>query len=165
MVVFNAALVAFIAWLVRFQVRFHHAAWREDGAPPPTGAVGGYVKTLDVFADGASFFSANIFFILVLSTTRLGGVGGAWGLPALVLFAAVLSCICAALAAVEAPVKRALLRLGRLNPVTRRQVHTINDWYTGQWAWLLGYAYWFILWSLVTSSYFGCFDCYAQRRR
>eukprot|EP01065_Artemidia_motanka_P009893 TRINITY_DN1512_c0_g2_i1.p1 TRINITY_DN1512_c0_g2~~TRINITY_DN1512_c0_g2_i1.p1 ORF type:complete len:646 (+),score=197.64 TRINITY_DN1512_c0_g2_i1:66-1940(+) len=156
---FNAVLVVFLVFLVDVQLRIHHDKWKELGGPPPTGAVVFYVRTLDAFADGVTFFTGNLFFLILASLVFHGRKpNDSAQLVLLFAFAIGASVVLGLATLMETAVKRLMLKCGQLTLKRRKQVHLVNDWYIGQWAWLLGYSYWFILWCALTHEYIDAYD-------
>lgn len=98
-----------------------------------------FAKFVDSFADGASFFSTNLLYLLLLSAFENHGQS----VYLVFLFVPTIFLICFCLTFLtEAVPGWYYKRSGNYGEDKRKTVELMSDWWRGQWQWLMAFAVW-----------------------
>ena len=137
---------------------------RHEGSSVAEGISVFITKWVDSVSDGVTFFSTIILFSVL--ETSFGGGGSPQGravlLPELLLFAVTLTMCCVAWVVCfeRIPHWYYCWYMGLTEPpagalTTNRLV---DDWFIGQWQWLMGFAWWSTGLVLLTNDYLGMYN-------
>lgn len=150
-------LFAVIAYLLlKFQVWAHT---KKEGSALLQMMLVGFTRVIDAHVDGATFFSTNMLFVVLVSAFS-------WGapmLPRLLGFSVGLTLVLLLLTLLSEQIPRWLHESGLLgsskqySAAAQHTTEVVNDWFIGQWQWLLGFAWWNSWLVLLTSDYLDVF--------
>jgi hypothetical protein len=168
---FNALLFVFVYGFLKLQIFVGKRAQRA-GLPEKQAVTVFVAKLTDTFADGVSFFSGLLLYTLVLSTFVSGSDHALF--PRLLLVALGLTALCVgwnvlfedvfatAAGSFCTSAKASLSAEQQWSGVGRRARRTatmVNEWWVGQWQWLIGFIWWTLALLLLSADYL---DVYAH---
>ena len=164
---FSAGICVIYAVLLVIQFGIHQEAWKENGRPPPTGHVILYVRMIDAAGDGISFVASNLAWVALYSTAARESHPDGKNILVVLFLALFFRLACTGLVESERGMKALVQRFCRGDDRKRAKLERIvlatHDQFIGQYAWLMGYAWYLVIVMSLTAPYFDGFHLLGVR--